>query len=129
MKLQLQIDGNLVNVDAQKMGTKLWVHHNGNNFCVDLEEASGSKSRKKKHHGAHTGEVLAPMPGKVTKIFKADGENVKKGEALIVMEAMKMEYTLKAEGNGTVLNVSCSVGDQVVLGKLLMKIKPEAENG
>jgi biotin carboxyl carrier protein len=40
------------------------------------------------------------------------------------MEAMKMEYTLKADGDGTIDKISCSVGDQVILGKILVHISP-----
>jgi acetyl/propionyl-CoA carboxylase alpha subunit len=129
MKIQFEFERKQVSVHTQKIGGKIWLHYSGQNFCVDLDETSRSRSKKKKHAGAHSGEILAPMPGKVTKLFKSAGEAVKKGDAVLVMEAMKMEYTLKADSNGTVSDLFCSVGDQVVLGKLLMKIKTEATNG
>ena len=111
---------------TQILGDKLWIHHEGETFCVELESQAAGRSKKKKHQGTHTGEVLAPMPGKITRLFKSTGDQVKKGNAVLVMEAMKMEYTLKAEINGQVQSVSCSIGEQVILGKLLMQIKPEA---
>jgi biotin carboxyl carrier protein len=64
------------------------------------------------------------MPGKVTKILLTPGSAVEVGQAVLVMEAMKMEYTLKAEIAGEVESVNCAVGEQVALGKALVKIKP-----
>ncbi len=65
------------------------------------------------------------MPGKVTKIQKNIGDAVSAGDVVIVMEAMKMEYTLKAHVNGKVEVMNCKAGDQVTLGKLLAQIKEE----
>jgi biotin carboxyl carrier protein len=63
------------------------------------------------------------MPGKVTKLFVSDGQEVKKGDSLLVMEAMKMEYTLKADANGSVEKITAKTGDQVTLGQLLVQLK------
>ena len=62
------------------------------------------------------------MPGKITKVFKQMGDQVKAGDAMIVMEAMKMEYTLKADVDGSIQKIDCQVGDQVALGKILLVI-------
>ncbi len=72
--------------------------------------------------------MISPMPGKITKILLSEGSDVQIGQAVLVMEAMKMEYTLKAEVAGTVEGIHCAVGEQVALGKALVKIKP-AEKG
>src|SRR3989344_3850942 len=69
--------------------------------------------------------ILAPMPGKITKIFIDSGSQVQKSQALLVMEAMKMEYTLKSDLNTVVEKVNVQVGDQVTLGSLLIELKPE----
>jgi biotin carboxyl carrier protein len=68
------------------------------------------------------------MPGKVTKILLPIDAAVTAGQAVLVMEAMKMEYTLKAEVAGTIETIDCLAGDQVVLGKTLVKIKPAAKS-
>ena len=62
------------------------------------------------------------MPGKITKILKVQGEIVAAGDVILVMEAMKMEYTLKAERAGVVSGLTCSLGEQVSLGKKLAHI-------
>ncbi|KYG66374.1 acetyl-CoA carboxylase biotin carboxyl carrier protein subunit [Bdellovibrio bacteriovorus] len=109
---------------AQLIKGTLWIHLNGRTVAVDANQ--GRKSRKK-GAGGSSDQINAPMPGKVTKILLKEGSVVQPGQAVLVMEAMKMEYTLKAEIAGEVESVSCSVGEQVVLGKTLVKIKPEAK--
>lgn len=109
---------------AQLIKGTLWIHLNGRTVSVDVNQ--GRKSRKK-GAGGSSDQINAPMPGKVTKILLKEGSSVEKGQAVLVMEAMKMEYTLKAEIAGSLDSVHCAVGDQVVLGKTLVKIKPEAK--
>jgi biotin carboxyl carrier protein len=67
------------------------------------------------------------MPGKVTKIFVQPQQEISVGQAVVVMEAMKMEYTLKSELNTTVESVEITVGDQVQLGQILVKLKEISE--
>ncbi len=75
------------------------------------------------HGGAAAdGAVLAPIPGKVTAIPIAVGQRVAKGETLIVLEAMKMEYTLSAPFDGTVAAINASSGEQVTEGTVLVEI-------
>lgn len=122
MELKIKIDGNNHPVQAQIIKGTLWVHLNGRTFTVDT--ASGKKSRRKSGTGGTSDKILAPMPGKVTKILLTEGQSVNKGQAVLVMEAMKMEYTLKSDLDGVIEQISCTVGEQVVLGKSLVKINP-----
>lgn len=121
MDVNLRIDGVDHRAQAQLIKGTLWVHYNGRTFTVDT--GAGQKSRRKAAVGVSSDQVLAPMPGKVTKIFVSPGAVIEQGQAVLVMEAMKMEYTLKAEVSGSVENVQCAVGEQVELGKTLVKIK------
>lgn len=97
----------------------LWVHVNGKTFTVNT--SAGKKSRKESAGIAHN-KVLAPMPGKVTKIFVQVGQVVQKGQVVAVMEAMKMEYTLKADLPGPIKKIFTTVGAQVSLGDTLVEI-------
>lgn len=105
---------------SQMIRGVLWVHHNGRTFSVD---ADGGKKSRKKSGGAASDQIAAPMPGKITKLLVSVGDAVKPGQAVLMMEAMKMEYTLKAEAAGSIESLNCQVGDQVILGKVLAKIK------
>lgn len=69
------------------------------------------------------GSLTAPMPGKILKININKGSRVSQGEALIILEAMKMEHTIKANTEGTVTEVFVKVGDQVENGADLMKVE------
>jgi 3-methylcrotonyl-CoA carboxylase alpha subunit len=59
------------------------------------------------------GRLTAPMPGKVVALRVQNGDAVKKGQALVVVEAMKMEHTITAPADGTVKSIHAKVGDQV----------------
>ena len=73
--------------------------------------------------GSASGECRAPLPGSVTKVLVAVGAVVAEGEGLVVLEAMKMEHTLRAGGAGTVTEVRCAPGQQVDVGDLLVAVE------
>ncbi|QHE84107.1 acetyl/propionyl/methylcrotonyl-CoA carboxylase subunit alpha [Hydrogenophaga sp. BPS33] len=68
------------------------------------------------------GRLTAPMPGKVVSFAVQAGDAVKKGQALAVMEAMKMEHTIAAPADGTVAELLYAPGDQVNEGAELLKL-------
>jgi 3-methylcrotonyl-CoA carboxylase alpha subunit len=76
---------------------------------------------------ADGGRLTAPMPGKVVSFSVKAGEAVKKGQALAVMEAMKMEHTIAAPADGTVAELLYAPGDQVAEGAELLKLAVSAE--
>jgi 3-methylcrotonyl-CoA carboxylase alpha subunit len=71
---------------------------------------------------AEGGRLTAPMPGKVVSFAVKAGDAVKKGQALAVMEAMKMEHTIAAPADGTVAELLFAPGDQVAEGAELLKL-------
>jgi 3-methylcrotonyl-CoA carboxylase alpha subunit len=71
---------------------------------------------------ADTGRLTAPMPGKVVSFAVKAGDKVSKGQALAVMEAMKMEHTIAAPADGTVAELMYAPGDQVAEGAELLKL-------
>jgi 3-methylcrotonyl-CoA carboxylase alpha subunit len=71
---------------------------------------------------AEGGRLTAPMPGKVVSFSVKAGDKVSKGQALAVMEAMKMEHTIAAPSDGTVAELLYAPGDQVAEGAELLKI-------
>ena len=66
------------------------------------------------------GGFMAPMPGKVIKVLVKDGEAVKSGQTLLVLEAMKMEQTTRSPADGVVKKVLVREGDQVTAGQILV---------
>jgi 3-methylcrotonyl-CoA carboxylase alpha subunit len=71
---------------------------------------------------AEGGRLTAPMPGKVVSFAVKAGDVVKKGQALAVMEAMKMEHTIAAPADGTVGELLFAPGDQVTEGSELLRM-------
>jgi len=69
------------------------------------------------------GGLIAPMPGKVIDVKVKKGKKVKAGDTLVILEAMKMEHSIKAAEDGTVSELLISVNDQVENGALLMVVK------
>ena len=120
-RVLIEDDGKRLPAFVDRIGENLWVHYNGQIYTVALSE---SKSRRERS-GADidTPDVVAPMPGKITQVLCKNNEAVTKGQILIVMEAMKMEYNLKAAKDGVVEAVDTKVLDQVQLGQLLVKVK------
>ena len=66
--------------------------------------------------------INAPLPGVVTKVLVAAGQAVKKGETVVVLEAMKMENNITAECDGSVTGVCVAAGDSVMEGTTLVTI-------
>ncbi|KRA39229.1 MULTISPECIES: ATP-binding protein [unclassified Nocardioides] len=69
------------------------------------------------------GSLLAPMPGSVITVSAAVGDVVQKGQAILVMEAMKMQHTIAAPYDGTVTELSASAGQQVEAGAVLAVVE------
>ncbi|HSE77364.1 MAG TPA: acetyl/propionyl/methylcrotonyl-CoA carboxylase subunit alpha [Alphaproteobacteria bacterium] len=76
-------------------------------------------------HAGEDGRLTAPMPGKIVAVKVVRGAKVKRGAALLVLEAMKMEHTISAPTDGTVAALRYGVGEQVEEGAALIEFKPE----
>ena len=130
--LEVKVDGVLTEVDVVPIGKQLSVRVNGK--VVDLTTegsppelgvvASGHRSyvrvvsdreraaeAAKKSRGGGSERVLkSPMPGRIVKVLVSKGDAVVAGQALFVIEAMKMENELKAKGPQTIAEVHVTVG-------------------
>lgn len=74
---------------------------------------------------ADGGRLTAPMPGKIVAVMVTQGKEVKKGEALVIMEAMKMEHTISAPHDGVVDEILYALGEQVTEGAALISFKQD----
>ncbi len=74
--------------------------------------------------GSSAGVVDAPMPGRVIEVFVRDGDSVERNAPVLVLEAMKMEYTIRAPVAGAVRSLLLRAGDQVSEGARLFAIEP-----
>ncbi len=74
--------------------------------------------------GGGDGTILAPMPGRIVSLPKAVGAAVKAGETVLTLEAMKMEYALKAPFDGVLVEVNVAEGAQVAEQAVLARLEP-----
>lgn len=119
-RYEIDYQGRRMRVPAVKAQGKLWFHWRGETHSVDV---GGSSRRGGADKGkGQPGVITAPMPGKITRVAVQKGEMVSKGQALVVMEAMKMEYTLEADLDGKVGEVNVETGMQVALGAVLVRV-------
>ncbi len=72
--------------------------------------------------------IVAPMPGIVVKVEVSEGERVQGGQAIVIVEAMKMENELRADGAGTVTRIHVREGDAVEKGRLLVDLASPQES-
>jgi biotin carboxyl carrier protein len=71
--------------------------------------------------GAQLSEIKAPMPGLVLKVFAVEGDEVKKGDNLLVLEAMKMENIIKCPADVTIKKIRIKSGNKVEKGQILIE--------
>jgi 3-methylcrotonyl-CoA carboxylase alpha subunit len=81
-------------------------------FAADMREAAAGS------------RIVAPMPGTVTRILAQPGTDLPRGAPLLVLEAMKMEHTLRAPADGRLTALKCAVGDFVQEGAELAEFEP-----
>ncbi|WP_332741023.1 acetyl/propionyl/methylcrotonyl-CoA carboxylase subunit alpha [Hydrogenophaga sp.] len=117
-RMDLQFQGQRQTVQTWQLGEIVHV------FCA-LGATQITEIDALAHAGvaaADGGRLTAPMPGKVLSFAVKAGDVIKKGQALAVMEAMKMEHTIAAPADGTVAELLYAPGDQVSEGAELLKI-------
>ena len=136
-KYEFKISGNTYSVKIKSFeDSKATVEVNGSVYEVELKQEVRSTKTPKliraqplatppKSMAPATGlkKVLAPLPGLIFKLKVKEGDQVKMGEVLFVLEAMKMENNVLAEKEGTIKNVKIKEGDAVLQGDLMLEIE------
>lgn len=118
-KLDLLIDGERVTAYVSSDNAKRWVTINGRTFM--LTKSSGAKRRGA--GGDQASGLAAPMPGVVRSVNVVEGESVKKGQTLMVLEAMKMEIRIQAPRDGVVKKLLVKQGQTVEREQVLVEIE------
>jgi acetyl/propionyl-CoA carboxylase alpha subunit len=104
---------------AAAEGDVVWVALGGELFEVHVDRASDSaRARARGHEG-----LTAPMPATVVRVVASAGTRVSMGDALVVLEAMKMELPIRAPRDGVVTAVHCREGELVQSGVVLVDIE------
>jgi len=119
-ELAVEVDGRPLRALVARGRDRVWVALEGVTYAFE----TGEDVRAADAGGAGSGTVTAPMPGKVVAVLVAPGDTVEAGQAVVVLEAMKMETTLAAEVAGTVSAVQATVGELVDAGAAVVVVTP-----
>ena len=124
-----QDDGLWVQFNGQRIQSTVYTQGDASDSLCHVFTPQGAVRISLLDTLAHAGEAMqeggrltAPMPGKVVSFAVKAGDKVKAGQALAVMEAMKMEHTISAPKDGTVAELLYAPGDQVPEGAELLKL-------
>ncbi len=99
-------------------GDVRWVYLDGEVFEIEVVRA-GARRRAGSGHAS----LAAPMPATVVRVDAAPGDPVRRGDTLIILEAMKMELPIRAPSDGIVKAIHCGPGDLVQPGTALVEIE------
>ena len=111
----------VVEVNGKRFDVKVWVPPTGG--TTSPTQKTRSASRGAGQSAATNGTITAPMQGTVIKVLVTQGQTVAQGDAVLVLEAMKMENQIQADKPGTVAKINCKAGDTVGSGDVLLVIE------
>jgi 3-methylcrotonyl-CoA carboxylase alpha subunit len=117
------LDGRKYQADIVRRGLDIVVFRGAEATSLTLIDRLASAEGQ----GAGTGKLVAPMPGKIVAVAVSAGEKVKRGQKLVVLEAMKMEHTIVAPSDGTVARVRFKPGEQTAEGEELVVFEAAPE--
>jgi biotin carboxyl carrier protein len=128
-EIRFRVEGRPVKAWLVRDGERIYVAVDGREFVVAEFQPGSVRPGEADEKGAETGwRVKAPMPGKVTKIAVAAGDEVHKNQTLIIVEAMKMENEIKTAVDGIVAKVHVAVGDRVDAERPLIEIAKKSSS-
>ena len=108
-------------IDAIGIGHSIIVFEDGEAYEFTLDMGAHADGEA----AAGDGAILSPMPGKIVSVAARAGAKLKKGDAILVLEAMKMEHTLTAPFDGKLAELNAQAGAQVSEGVILAKLEAE----
>ncbi|MBV9217309.1 MAG: biotin/lipoyl-binding protein [Acidobacteria bacterium] len=119
-----KVDGRVFEAGVSSKGNEFSVDVGGQQVgltLVDPKRLRGSGSGD--HHSEGRAEIKTAMPGKVVRILVESGQQVAKGDAVIIVEAMKMQNEMKSPKDGSIAEIRASEGDTVGAGDVLVVIE------
>lgn len=115
-QLSVSLNGQIRKLHSLCLNNQLHLFIQGKHLVFSLPSLAGIEQESDTSN-----RVIAPMPGSLTAVFVAQGQEVKKGERLLVVEAMKMQHTLYAQADGRVEEIFYGTGDLIDEGAELIK--------
>jgi biotin carboxyl carrier protein len=120
-EILLNINGKVYNTIICSNNSSYSICVNGKSFDIERKSASqilgGSSVKKQKR------DVKTSMPGKIVKILAAEGSEVEEGQAVLILEAMKMQNEIKSPQSGKITRIRPKPGDSVETGAFLFSVE------
>ncbi|WP_207741101.1 biotin/lipoyl-containing protein [Paraclostridium bifermentans] len=123
-KYNITVNGNTYEVEVEELGSQASVQR-PQVATQQVQPQAAPKAQPKQTQNAPSaggGTISAPMPGTINDVRVKVGDSVKKGQVLLILEAMKMENEIMANSDGTVKSVDVSKGASVSAGDALITI-------
>ena len=124
----LETDEGLLPLRVARDGRRVFVARAGRVFDVRSEPVRAA-ARSARTTAEHGGGLTAPMPGRIRRTLVSPGDEVERGQVVIVLEAMKMEHAIRAPRDGTVTRLEHAEGDLVEAGAVLAEIEERSASG
>ena len=115
-RLGLSAEPGRVGAEVTAAGERRFVRIGAADFVLEKE----APSRRKGKGAAQDHGLEAPMPGAVTRVMVAAGDDVTQGQPLVALEAMKMEHLIRAPRDGRVVSVAAAAGEMVTGGAAIV---------
>ncbi len=120
--IRLEHEGRIVRAHVVRDGDTAWVAIDGHTYALQMEETGAGAA----HHAGEEDFAVSPMTGTLAKVAVEPGQQVDEGAELFVVEAMKMEYVVRAPRAVTVAEVRGAMGEQVEQGRVVVAYEVEA---
>jgi len=122
--LSILIDGRSYEVRQENLAGESVIVIGRERFATNVRDPRSLASRRHVDDASHgVRKITAPMPGKVVRILASPGTPVESGQAVLVIEAMKMQNELKSPKKGTVKKINISEGSAVEAGQALAEVE------
>ncbi|HEX7951786.1 MAG TPA: biotin/lipoyl-containing protein, partial [Burkholderiales bacterium] len=117
--IEVELDGRINRATVVRHGGELTIFAGGASYRLAFEKPAVVEEEDP------SGRLVSPLPGSVIQVLVAEGDSVAKGQALMIIEAMKMEHTISAPKRGIVRQIYFGAGEQVAEGAQLLELEVE----
>ena len=119
----LVVDGVSHDLVVESQASRLTLSLDGSVYTAEVARTKRAGAAGSRGAGAHSQEVRAPMPGLLIALPASEGSRVEIGQAVAIMEAMKMQMEIRAAHAGTIKRVHVSLGQELSAGQLLVTME------
>lgn len=121
-KFKITVDGKAYNVEVEEVREGVVAPQRPVPTAKPVPAPAALQRQERPQVPTGDGSLTAPMPGTILKVLVSKGDKVETGQALVILEAMKMENKINATTTGTITSIEVSQGQNVDTGQLLLTI-------